>query len=215
MLRRHFAHITVFFFFKFFGEIKMMQCSSFRSYEKWMQHSVLGRAVKQHHTESSCSYCITVYKIYNSVVRRRKDSLLEIYVGLMVSIAIISNITLDQLPQLVLYMAQQYRQGSREAKNLYRGIELLSRNQTSAFFGRESHLGHKNVKEKPLSFLHPLANYEGCSRNYAPAWEICCSNFSPHRPETKSQWCQKRFLYFAQKERTLETSCLLTMYYFS
>ena len=37
MLRRHFAHITV-FFFKFFGEIKMMQCSSFRSYLEWMQH---------------------------------------------------------------------------------------------------------------------------------------------------------------------------------
>ena len=33
---------------------------------------VLRRAVKQHHTESSCSYCITAYKIYNSVVRRRK-----------------------------------------------------------------------------------------------------------------------------------------------
>ena len=42
---------------------------------------VLRRAVKQHRTESSCSYCITAYKIYNSVVRRRKDSSLEIYVG--------------------------------------------------------------------------------------------------------------------------------------
>ena len=48
---------------------------------------VLRRAVKQHHTESSCSYSITAYKIYNSVVRRRKDSWLEIYVGLMVSIS--------------------------------------------------------------------------------------------------------------------------------
>ena len=66
---------------------------------------VLRRAVKQHHTESSCSSCITAYKIYNSVFRRRKDSSLEIYVGLMVSIAITSNISLVQLPQLLLYMA--------------------------------------------------------------------------------------------------------------
>ena len=48
---------------------------------------VLRRAVKQHRTESSCSYSNTAYKIYNSVVRRRKDSSLEICVGLMVSIA--------------------------------------------------------------------------------------------------------------------------------
>ena len=65
------------------------------------------------------------------MVRRRKDSSLEIYVGLMVSIAITSNIILVQRPQLVLHMAQQYCQGSREMKNLYRGVELLSRNQTS------------------------------------------------------------------------------------
>ena len=29
---------------------------------------VLGRAVKQHHTEPSCSYCITVYKIRKTQV---------------------------------------------------------------------------------------------------------------------------------------------------
>ena len=79
------------------------------------------------------------------MVRRRKDSSLKIYVSLMVSIAITSNITLVLLPQLVLHMAQQYRQGSREMKNLVRGDELLLRNQTSAFLGRENHLGHKNV----------------------------------------------------------------------
>ena len=50
---------------------------------------VLRRAVKQHHTESSWAYCITAYKIYNSVVRLCKDSSSEIYVGLMVTIAII------------------------------------------------------------------------------------------------------------------------------
>ena len=35
--------------------------------------------------------------------------------------------------QLVLYMGKQYRLGSREMKNLYQGVELLTRNQTSAF----------------------------------------------------------------------------------
>ena len=81
------------------------------------------------------------------MVRRRKDSSSEIYVGLirMVSITITSNITLVLLPQLVLHMAQQYRQGSREMKNLVRGDELFPRNQTSAFLGRENHLGRKNV----------------------------------------------------------------------
>ena len=79
------------------------------------------------------------------MVRHHKDSSLEIYVGLMVSIAITSNVTLVQLPQLVLYMAEQYRQGSREMKNLYRGVELLSRNQRPAFLGRESHQEHTNV----------------------------------------------------------------------
>ena len=52
-----------------------------------VQLRVLRREVKQHHTESSCSYSFTAYKIYNSVVRHRKDSSLEIYVGLMVSIS--------------------------------------------------------------------------------------------------------------------------------
>ena len=67
------------------------------------------------------------------MVRRRKDSSSEVYVRLirMVSVTITSNITLVLLPQLVLYMAQQYRQGCRVMKNLYRGVELLSRNQTS------------------------------------------------------------------------------------
>ena len=95
------------------------------------------------------------------MVPHRKDSSLEIHVRFMVSIAITSIITLVLLPQLVLYKAQQYRQGSREVKSLYRGVELLSRNHTSAFVGRENHLGHKNVLciEKPLNFLHPLSNY--------------------------------------------------------
>ena len=65
------------------------------------------------------------------MVRRRKDSSSEIYVGLirMVSIMITSNITLVLVPQLVLYMAQQYRQGSRlmktyvEALNFYHAIK--------------------------------------------------------------------------------------------
>ena len=54
-------------------------------------------------------------------------------------------------------------------KILCRGAELLSRNQTSAFLGRENYLGHKNVLWRALNFLHPLANYEGYSRNYARA----------------------------------------------
>ena len=79
--------------------------SVFKKFNYDHSELVLRRAVKQHHTESSCSYCITDYKIYNSVFRRRKDSSLEIYLGLMVSIAITSNITLVQLPQRVLFMA--------------------------------------------------------------------------------------------------------------
>ena len=53
-------------------------------------------------------------------------------------IAITPNKTLVLLRQLVLYMAQQYRQGSREMKKLYQGVELLSLNQTSVFLGREN-----------------------------------------------------------------------------
>ena len=75
------------------------------------------------------------------MVGRRKDSSSEIYVGLICKVVIetTSIITLVLLPQLVLYMAQQYRHwmGSREMETLYRGVELLSRNQTSAFSGRE------------------------------------------------------------------------------
>ena len=93
------------------------------------------------------------------MVRRRKNSSSEIYVGLirMESTTITSNITLVLLLELVLYMAQQYRQGSRVMKNLYRGVELLSGNQTSAFLGRENHLGHKNVSvmEKHWTFYIP------------------------------------------------------------
>ena len=119
------------------------------------------------------------------MVRRRKDSSLKIYVSLMVSIAITSNITLVLLPQLVLHMAQQYRQGSREMKNLVRGDELFPRNQTSAFLGRENHLGHKNLLWRSTELL----------TNYARAWEICCPNMWPHKPKSKSHWCQKHFVY--------------------
>ena len=92
------------------------------------------------------------------MVRRRKDSSSEIYAGLirMVSITITSNITLVLLSQLVLYMAQQYRQGSRVMKNLYRGVELLSRNQTSAFLGRENHLATRMSYEEALNFLQTM-----------------------------------------------------------
>ena len=136
------------------------------------------------------------------MVRRRKDSSLAIYVSLIASIAIISNITLVLRRQLVLYTPQQYRQDSRELKNLYRVVELSSRSQTSAF--SEPPEPQECLMEKPLNFLHPLANYEGCSRNYARAWEICCPNV-----------VLNVFCLFAQKGRTLETSCLLTIYYFS
>ena len=57
--------------------------------------------------------------------------------------------------------------------------------------------------EKPLNLLHPLANYKRCSRNYARAWEICCPSVWPHKPHSKSQWCQKRFLYLRRREEPL------------
>ena len=80
------------------------------------------------------------------MVRLCKDSSSEIYVGLMVTNHCDGkNKTLVQLLQLVPYMAQQHCQGSREKENQYQGVELLSHNQTSAFLGRENHLGHKNV----------------------------------------------------------------------
>ena len=114
-------------------------------------------------------------------------------------------------------MAQQYRQGFRVMKNLYRGVELLSRNQTSAFLGRENHLGHKNVLWRSTrNFLHPLANYEGYSRNYARAWEICCPNMWPHKPKSKSHRYQKSFVYLRRREETLRTSvywpCIISVH---
>ena len=129
------------------------------------------------------------------MVRRRKDLSSEIYVGLirMVSITITPNMTLVLLPQLVLYMAQQYRQGSRVMKKLYRGVELLSHNQISAFLGRENHLGHKNVLWRSTELL----------TNYARAWEICCPNIWPHKPKSNSHWCQKRFVYLRRREEPL------------
>ena len=54
-----------------------------------------------------------------------------------------------------------------------------------------------------LNFLHPLANYEGYSRNYARAWEICCPNMWPQKPKSKSHWCQKRFVYLRRREEPL------------
>ena len=98
---------------------------------------VLRRAVKQHHTESSCSYCITAYKIYNSVFRRGKDSSLEIYVGLMLSIAITSNITLVQLPQLVLYMAAISSGFSRDEKSISRCWTFITQSYISFLRTRE------------------------------------------------------------------------------
>ena len=47
------------------------------------------------------------------------------------------------------------------------------------------------------------ANYEGYSRNYARAWEICCPNMWPHKPKSKSHWCQKRFVYLRRREEPL------------
>ena len=90
-------------------------------------------------------------------------------------------------------MAQQYRRGSRVMKNLYRGVELLSRNQTWAFLGRENHLGHKNVLWRSTELL----------KNYARAWEICCPNMWPLKPKSKSHWCQKRFVYLHRREEPL------------
>ena len=129
------------------------------------------------------------------MVRGRKDSSSEIYVGLirMVSITITSNITLVLPPQLALYMAQQYRQGSRVMKNLYRGVERLSRNQTSAFLGRENHLGHKNVLWRSTELL----------TSYARAWEICCPNMWPHNSKSKSHRWRKRFVYLRRREEPL------------
>ena len=121
------------------------------------------------------SYRSKLLLLYNSVVRRRKDSSLEIYVGLMRSLAMISNITLVQLPQLVLYMAQQYRQDSREMKNLYWGNRtFITQSDISFLRTREPPGPQECLMKKPLNFLHPLANYEGCSRNHARTWQICC-----------------------------------------
>lgn len=55
--------------------------------------------------------------------------------------------------------------------------------------------------DKPLNVLHPLADYEGCSRHYAPAWDICCPCVLPHKSESKMP---EKFWLFAQKGRNLE-----------
>ena len=52
-------------------------------------------------------------------------------------------------------------------KNLYRVVELSSRSQASALL--EPPGPQECLMEKPLNFLHPLANYDGYSRNYARA----------------------------------------------
>ena len=67
-----------------------------------------------------------------------------------------------------------------------------------------------------LNFLHPLANYEGYSRNYARAWEICCPNMWPHKPKSKSHRYQKSFVYLRRREETLRTSvywpCIISVH---
>ena len=80
------------------------------------------------------------------------------------------NKTLVQLLQLVLYMAQQYCQCSREMKNQYQGIELFITQSDISFLRTIEPPGPQEcLTEKPLNFFQPLENYEGCSRNYARA----------------------------------------------
>ena len=62
------------------------------------------------------------------------------------------------------------------------------------------------LREKPLNLLHPLANYRGYSRSTVSVLErFVVLIIWPHKPESKSQWCQKsRGYYFAQKGRNLK-----------
>ena len=155
---------------------------------------------------------ITAYKIYNSVVRRRKDSSLEIYVGLMVSIAITSNKTLVQLPQLVLLHGTAISSGLLgDEKSISRCWTFITQSDISFLRTREPPEPQECLMEKPLNFLQPLANYEGCSRNYARGWAICYRNVWPHKP---GSMMPETFSVLAQKGITLDTSCLLTMCYF-
>ena len=72
------------------------------------------------------------------------------------------------------------------------------------------------LMEKSLNLLHPLANYRGYSRSTVSVLErFVVLIIWPHKPESKSQWCQKSRGYLHKREETLRTCPLLTMYYFS
>ena len=72
------------------------------------------------------------------------------------------------------------------------------------------------LMEKPLNLLHPLANYRGYSRSTVSVLErFVVLIIWPHKPESKSQWCQKSSGYLHKREETLRTCPPLTMYYFS
>ena len=44
-------------------------------------------------------------------------------------------------------------------------------------------------------------------KKLCPCLEICCPNVWPHKPELKESMMPETFCLFAQKRRTLETSC--------
>ena len=92
---------------------------------------------------------------------------------------------------------------SRDEKSISGCWTFITQSDISFRRTRELPGSQKCLMEKPLNLLHPLANYKRCSRNYARAWEICCPSVWPHKPHSKSQWCQKRFLYLRRREEPL------------
>ena len=100
---------------------------------------------------------------------------------------------------------------------LYFSHSITKCNHTSAFLRTRELPGPQGcLMEKPLNLLHPLANYRGYSRSTVSVLErFVVLIIWPHKPESKSQWCQKSCGDLHKREETLRTCPVLTMYYFS
>ena len=92
---------------------------------------------------------------------------------------------------------------SRDEKSISGCWTFITQSDISFRRTRELPGSQECLMEKPLNLLHPLANNKRFSINYARAWEICCPSVWPHKPHSKSQWCQKRFLYLRRREEPL------------